>query len=418
MDATHKPFPWKRNLVVLWVAQIVTTLGFSFTFPFYPMFFGDLGVEEVERAAFLAGISGWMLGFGMGIFAPFWGIVGDRFGRRINIVRAMLLGAIFLILSGYSQNPAQLVISRFFIGATSGVVPAIMTLVAVHTPRERLPFATGLTQSALFMGTALGPLLGGLIFDAWGMRAAFWATGLGLLGAAGLVVAFARENFEKPKAALGNPLQPFVDLAKLAMSASFFPLLALVTFVSAGILMLAPVIAGIVETAEGGSDSATATGVVFMSIGISSAVSSVVMGWLAGRIGLRRLFIIAAVLATVASAGPFFVDGLLAITALIALAALFQGGLLSLVTGMIALGAPTGRHGSVFGASQSAHSIGLALGPLVGGSAAVAFGLKSVFLVNVGVFGVVLLVAVFLLGRSVGTNRPIEPELPVGEKGR
>lgn len=415
MDLTEKHFPWKRNLAVLWVAQIVTTLGFSFTFPFYPIFFGELGVDDVERAAFLAGVSGWMLGFGMGIFAPFWGIVGDRFGRRINIIRAMVLGAMLLILSGYSQNPTQLVMSRFFIGATSGVVPTIMTLVAAHTPRDRMPLAAGVTQSALFMGTALGPLLGGVIFDAWGMRAAFWATGLGLLGAAVLVVAFAREDFQRPEAPLASPLQPFADLARLAMSSAFFPLLLLVTFISAGILMIAPVIAGIVETAEGGSDSATATGIVFMSVGVASAISSVTMGYLAGKVGLRRLFIGAGFLAMIASAGPYFVDGLLAITGLIALAALFQGGLLSLVTSLIALGAPVGRHGSAFGANQTAHSIGLALGPLAGGSAAVVFGLKSVFLVNAGIFGAIFLIAVFLLDRGTASKRLTEPPSPVIE---
>ncbi|MEE8519038.1 MAG: MFS transporter [Dehalococcoidia bacterium] len=418
MDATRNAFPWKRNLVVLWFAQIVTTLGFSFTFPFYPIFFEELGVDAVERAAFFAGISGWMLGFGMGIFAPFWGIVGDRFGRRINIVRAMVLGAIFLILSGYSQNPTQLVLSRFFIGATSGVVPTIMALVAVHTPRERLPLATGATQSALFLGMALGPLFGGLIFDSFGMRAAFWSTGLALLGAAAMVVAFAKEEFTKPVSPLGRPWEPFVDLGRLATSASFFPLLLLVAFISAGILMTAPVVAGIVETAEGGSKSATATGVVFMAVGVASAVSAVVMGWLAEKIGLRRLFIGAAFLGSVTSLGPFFADGYIEITALIALTGLFQGGLLSLVTGMIALGAPPGKYGSAFGASQTAHSVGIAMGPLAGGFAAVAFGLKSVFLVNVGTFGIVFLVAVVLLGRAGADKRATEPRLPsVGGEG-
>ena len=206
MAATTTTFPWKRNLAVLWVAQVVTTLGFSFTFPFYPIFFQSLGVDEVERAAFLSGVSGWMMGVGMGLFAPFWGIIGDRYGRRRNIIRAMLLGGAFLVLSGYSQNPTQLVVSRFLIGATSGVVPTIMALVAGHTPRDRLPLATGLTMAALFLGTALGPLFGGVIFDHFGMRASFWATGLALFAATVLVVLFAREDFKPPRADRGPPV--------------------------------------------------------------------------------------------------------------------------------------------------------------------------------------------------------------------
>ena len=199
-NAGVAPFPWKRNLIVLWFVQVITTLGFSFTFPFYPIFFGELGVAGVERQAFLAGLSGFMLGLGMGLLSPIWGIVGDRYGRRLNIMRAMVLGGVFLILSGYAQNPTQLIISRFLIGATSGVVPTIMALVAAHTPQHRLPLASGATMSALLLGTAIGPLVGGAIFDHWGMRAAFWGTGLALFLAGGMVIALVREEFHRPPA--------------------------------------------------------------------------------------------------------------------------------------------------------------------------------------------------------------------------
>ena len=63
---TTSAFPGKRNLAVLWAVQVLTTIGFSFTFPFYPIFFQELGVEGVERAAFWSGASGWMMGVGMG----------------------------------------------------------------------------------------------------------------------------------------------------------------------------------------------------------------------------------------------------------------------------------------------------------------------------------------------------------------
>lgn len=402
MASTASTFPWKRNLAVLFVAQVVTTLGFSFTFPFYPIFFRALGVDEIERAAFLAGISGWVMGVGMGLFAPFWGIMGDRFGRRLNIVRAMLLGGTLLILSGYSQNPSHLIASRFFIGATSGVVPTIMALVAAHTPRARLSVATGTTMSALFLGTALGPLFGGIIFDNYGMRAAFWATGLALYSAAMLVILVVREEFRRP-AATRNPLQPFVDLWRLATSVTFFPLLLMVALVMIGTMMMTPAIAGIVETAEGGSASATATGIVFMAMGITAAISSVAMGFLAARVGLRRVFIGAALLASLSYIGPYFVDGIVAITLLIAFASLFVGGLAGLLNGLIALRTPPGQQGAAFGASQVAHSVGIAIGPLIGGASVVAFGLRSVFMVNVGVFAVILVVAVLLMGRGAAS---------------
>mgnify|MGYP002629531483 CR=1 FL=1 len=396
MTPNPSSFPWKRNLIVLWFAQVVTTLGFSFTFPFFPIFFAEVGVDDLERAAFLAGISGGLLGLGMGLFAPIWGVVGDRYGRRLNILRALVLGAIFLILSGYVQNASQLVASRFLVGATSGVVPTIMALVAAHTPKDKLPLAAGATMSALLFGTAIGPLVGGAIFDTLGMRAAFWATGLGLLLAALMVVTLVREDFTKPQAVKGVT-EPFRSLWSLVGNSTFLPVLVMVMMLHSGVLMITPAIAGLVAHADGGSDSATATGIVFAAIGISGAISSIGMGWLAGRIGMRRMFIAAAAAASVASLGPFFAHGIVAFTMLVALVALFQGGLGGLLQGLIAMKTPPGLHGSAFGASQVAHSIGTALGPLIGGAAVVTFGFRSVFLVNVGLFAIVFVLALMVI---------------------
>jgi DHA1 family multidrug resistance protein-like MFS transporter len=415
MTRTILEFPWKRNLIVLWFAQVVTTLGFSFTFPFFAIFFTELGVENVERAAFLAGVSGWMLGIGMGLFAPIWGIVGDRYGRRINILRALLLGGLFLILSGYAQTPTQLVVSRFFVGATSGVVPTIMALVAAHTPRERISLASGATMSALLLGTAIGPVFGGVIYDNFGMRASFWATGIGLFLAAAMVLAFVRENFNPPAAAK-NPLEPFINLWRLVGNSQYLPIFLLVMMLHSGVLMITPGIAGLVATAEGGSDKATVVGVVFMAIGVAGAISSFFMGWLAGRLGIRRVFIGAAFFASISSLGPFFAEGIAALTLLVGLVALFQGGLAGLLQGLIAVRTPTGQQGSVFGASQVAFSLGTAMGPLIGGASVVAFGLRSVFLVNVGLFAAVMVLSIFLIGRtaisvrSPSANAKVSPE--------
>jgi MFS family permease len=171
----------------------------------------------------------------------------------------------------------------------------------------------------------------------------------------------------------------------------------MVMLLHAGVLMITPAIAGLVETADGGSATATATGIVFASMGIAGAISSVFMGWLAGRVGIRRVFIGAAALASVTSLGPFFAEGYWALVFLVAVVSLFQGGLGGLLQGMIAMRTPPGQHGVAFGASQMAHAMGTAVGPLAGGAAVVAFGLRSVFLVNVGLFAIVLVIAIVLI---------------------
>ena len=392
-----RPVSWKANLVALWFAQVGTTLGFSFTFPFYPLFFEELGGFTTERAAFWAGVAGWVFGLGMGLSSQVWGILGDRFGRKLNVLRSLILGGLFLTISGFSQTPLQLLLSRFVIGATSGVVPTIMALVAAHTPRERLPFAAGIVQSGLFVGIALGPLLGGIIYDTFGIKAAFIATGVALWISAIIVIFLVREDFHPAESSLGFT-QPFVTLWRLSTSRAMLPLYGVVFLVLAAHLMIQPAIPGLVGIVEGGSDSGTASGVVFAVGGIGSAVSAIVMGWLAPKVGLQRILMGGTVLAALAALVPYFANDYLTLAAGFAAIALFSGGLSGLVNGLIALRSPSGQHGAAFGSAQLAHAFGVALGPLAGGAMVVTWGLRSVFLFEVATFVLILLVVAALLG--------------------
>ena len=387
---------WKANLTALWFAQAGTTLGFSFTFPFYPLFFEEVGGFSTERAAFWAGMAGWVFGVGMGLFSPLWGILGDRFGRKLNVVRALALGGVFLTLSGFAQTPLQLMASRFVIGATSGVLPTIMALVAAHTPREKLTFAAGAVQSALFVGVALGPLFGGLVYDAWGMRAAFIATGVVLWASMFIVIALVREDFH-PAPLIGGMLKPFADMWRMSTSRAMLPLYVVVFLVLAGHLVIQPAIPGLVATVEGGSDTGTASGIVFAVMGIGSAVSSIVIGWLAGKFSLPKVLAGGAASAAAMSLIPYFATDYVALAAGLLAISLCAGGLGGLVNGLIAMRSPSDRHGASFGTAQVSHAVGVALGPLVGGAAVVTWGLRSVFLLEIAVyFGVLIVVAALL----------------------
>ena len=392
-----RPVSWKTNLIALWFAQVGTTLGFSFTFPFYPLFFEELGGFSTERAAFWAGLAGWMFGLGMGLSSPIWGVLSDRYGRKLNVLRALILGGLFLTISGFSQTPLQLMASRFVIGATSGVVPTIMALVAAHTPRERLPFAAGVVHSGLFLGIAIGPLLGGILYDAFGITAAFVATGTALWGSAVIVIFLVREDFHPPESSLGL-VQPFVILWRLSTSNAMLPLYGVVFLVLAAHLMIQPAIPGLVGIVEGGSHTGTASGVVFAVGGMASAVSAIVMGWLAPKVGMQRVLMAGTVLAAISALVPYFANDYLTLAAGFAAIALFSGGLSGLVNGLIALRSPRGQHGAAFGSAQLAHAFGVALGPLAGGAMVVTWGLRSVFLFEVAGFVLVLLVVAALLG--------------------
>ena len=341
-------------------------------------------------------MAGWVFGIGMGLFSPIWGVLGDKYGRKLNIIRAMFLGGFFLTISGFAETPMQLLVSRVFVGATRGVVPTIMALVAAHTPREKLPFASGAVQSALFLGIALGPLFGGLIYDAYGMTQAFVATGAALWLSGILVIIVVKEDFQRPNVP-GGTLQSFVDMWHLSTSRAMLPLYLVILLVLASNLVIQPAIPGLVESVEGGSDSGTASGIVFTVMGMGAAISSLLMGFLAGKFGIQRMLIIAAVAASLTSLIPYFAQDYWALAFGLLSTSLFAGGLGGMVNGLIAMRSPAGRHGAAFGAAQFSHAVGVAIGPLVGGFAVITLGLRSVFLIDIAGFSLILLVVLMFL---------------------
>jgi DHA1 family multidrug resistance protein-like MFS transporter len=170
--------PWVRTVAVLWVAQVVSEIGFGFALPFSPLYVQqELGVADPREAGLWAGFAAAAFAVAMGLMAPVWGMLADRFGYRLMIQRGFIgaglaLGAVSLI-----QTPEQLVVMRILHGALTGVFTGIATLISVTTPRDHLGTVLGLMQSALFLGIVLGPIIGGAFADSFGLRACFGMTG-------------------------------------------------------------------------------------------------------------------------------------------------------------------------------------------------------------------------------------------------
>ena len=105
---------------------------------------------------------------------------------------------------------------------------------------------------------------------------------------------------------------------------------------------------------------------------------------------------------------PYFAPDYVALAAGLLAISLCAGGLGGLVNGLIAMRSPPASHGASFGTAQVSHAVGVALGPLVGGAAVVTWGLRSVFLLEIAVYVVVLVVVMALLApsRRAASERP------------
>ena len=145
--ATPRPSggpPWQRTLYACWVAQFLSIVGFSFVMPFIPFYVRFLGVDTEAKVAIWSGLLVTASGLMGAVFAPIWGGLADRYGRKMMVQRAMFGGAVVMALSGFAADVQQLLVLRLVQGALTGTVVASTTLVAAITPKNRMGFSLDL----------------------------------------------------------------------------------------------------------------------------------------------------------------------------------------------------------------------------------------------------------------------------------
>jgi len=170
--------PWRSTLFVMFIAQLISIVGFAFVYPFIPFYIREIGVTDETLVPIWAGIIGAASSLTITVFSPIWGWLSDRYGRKLMVERAMFAGAIITMAMGMVGNVYQLLILRLLQGAFAGTISASIALVSTALPGTKLGFGLGLMQVAVFLGMSLGPWIGGIIADILGYRLTFVAGAL------------------------------------------------------------------------------------------------------------------------------------------------------------------------------------------------------------------------------------------------
>ncbi|MFT8318717.1 MAG: multidrug efflux MFS transporter [Sporolactobacillus sp.] len=123
------------------------------------------------------------------IAAPYLGQLSDRIGPRRVLVFALIFTGILFIPQAFVTNPWQLTVLRFILGlATAGILPSINTIVKKMAPDKITGRLFGYNQSAQFIGTLGGSLMGAHLAAAYGIKYVFFTTSLLLILNAGWVL--------------------------------------------------------------------------------------------------------------------------------------------------------------------------------------------------------------------------------------
>ncbi|ROL57749.1 MFS transporter [Bacteroidetes/Chlorobi group bacterium Naka2016] len=257
---------WERNLLFLALSQFIAMMGMNACVPFLPLYIRELGVVGESAQRFWSGLVFAGPYFLSIIFVPIWGNLGDRYGKKLMIIRAIFGLALAMFLMGFAKNVWQLFLLRVFQGASSGFIAANLGFAVANTPEDKKGSAVGFLQSSQSAGALTGPLLGGFISDIFGFREVFFVVAALCLVSAILIIFFVKE-INKTKE---NQEESIIDILKLVVRRKDYRnALIMIVIGQVGIFLTFPIIPYYLEQLNVPKEIiSSATGI---AIGITSA---------------------------------------------------------------------------------------------------------------------------------------------------
>jgi MFS family permease len=343
-------------------------------------------------------------GLAMAIASPLWGVLGDRYGRKPMLIRSMLGGAITVGLIFLAQSPIQLVILRLAQGATSGTVAAATALVAAETPRHRVAWALGVVTSAVALGGAIGPVIGGLAAAVFGLRLVFLLGGILLLVSTIPVFMIVRESERRVRegprvGTLALIRQRPGAVRALAVLIGAQGLVSTVSSASQVLIVLK-----LIETAAGAAS--TAAGFAFGAAGVTNSAAAVGYTRITRQVGYVRTTAVAALVLSATIGLLILAPSAVAVVAVFGIAGLLNGTVIPATASMIGLETPPEAQSTVFGLNASSVALGFFFGPLIAGGVAATAGVSTAL----GVASVLALALAALL--AIGAREPAKPVEP------
>lgn len=183
---------WRRNQLVLSVANLLCLFGWAISWPFLPLMVRSLGVHDnLETWIGNMMLAFYIIGF---VISPIWGSVADHFGRKLMVLRAMLGMGFFMVLLPFASTPLWFACLLMLVAIFNGVTPAGMSLLAANTPPNRIGMAFSLVLTGSLVGQTLGPAAGATLAEFMpSPHGLFWVSGGLLLAGGALVASFVGE---------------------------------------------------------------------------------------------------------------------------------------------------------------------------------------------------------------------------------
>lgn len=359
---------WGWLLALFTLAAFIDAEFYGQIMAFTPLHLAALGLDRAQVTTYtglLASLT-WAVGIPL---LPLWGALADRYARQPVIARSFLaffVAGIFMLIPG---NLWCFALGRAVMNFALGNSGLMMTTIAERVPQARLGLAFAIMNSAAPIGYFAGPLVGGIVIDAWGFQALL-AINMVLVLLVALAIAFGYHDpyVGKSQASLWRMSLDSVSI--ILRSTKLRGLLIAMFALFLGWQALLPYIPLAITHLYLGADTGRIVGLV---IGLSGLVTMIIgpgIGALADRYGRWRVLFGGAALAVGLLLVPMLASSLLAFTLAWSAANGMVSAILALSFTVLSDATPPATRGRVMSFSWLPINLSAAVGPAIGSALA------------------------------------------------
>lgn len=368
---------WKKNMYIAWIGCFFTGASFSLVMPFIPIYIEQLGAPK-DKIEFYAGLSISVTALSAAIFSPIWGNLADRRGRKLMMIRAAAGMAITMGSLAFVPNVFWLLVMRFFNGVLAGYIPNATAMIASQAPREKSGWALGTLATGAVAGSLIGPSIGGFLAQTVGIKNVFIVTGTILLINTILTIFFVKEDFQPiEKKNMLSTKEVFKLVKKPSVLIGLFVTSLILQI---GITSISPILTLYIRDLGGGTENILfVSGLIVSVAGVSTFISSPILGKIGDRIGNQRILLAGLILSVICVFPMSMVESPFQLGVLRFFMGFSTGALMPSINTLISKLTPPEGVSRIFSFNNMFTNFGQVMGPLVGSTVANGYGYRSVF---------------------------------------